>query len=152
MKMRVLLVLVSCVLSVVTGLVLSRGGAAATETTEKKGVVIGLSLDTLKEARWQTDRASQVLQRVPRHDPRRSRHLAGDPACLTGGELACRRRLGILVVGAAEARQRCGAQSAADECKECAPAALGYGHRAPTFEVTSHLPSTGHPRPAPLNQ
>lgn len=56
MKLRVLLVLVSCVLSVVTGLVLARGGSAATETTEKKGVVIGLSLDTLKEARWQTDR------------------------------------------------------------------------------------------------
>jgi len=56
MKMRVLLVLVSCVLSVVTGLVLSRGGSAASEAGEKKVLTIGLSLDTLKEARWQTDR------------------------------------------------------------------------------------------------
>lgn len=56
MKMRVLLVLLSCVLSVITGLVLSRGGAAATDAGEKKVLTIGLSLDTLKEARWQTDR------------------------------------------------------------------------------------------------
>lgn len=55
MKLRVLIVLVSCVLSVITGLVLARGGSA-TEKSEDDTVVIGLSLDTLKEARWQTDR------------------------------------------------------------------------------------------------
>ena len=55
MKLRVLLVLVSCVLSVITGLVLARGGSAAAKE-EDDTVVIGLSLDTLKEARWQTDR------------------------------------------------------------------------------------------------
>ena len=56
MKLRVLLVLVSCVLSVVTGLVLSRGGSSASTEKTDDGLVIGLSLDTLKEARWQTDR------------------------------------------------------------------------------------------------
>ena len=51
---RVLLVVVSCLLSVVTGLVLSRGSAGAAAVQHKP--LIGLSLDTLKEARWQGDR------------------------------------------------------------------------------------------------
>src|SRR4030095_15673799 len=62
MKLRIALVLVSCVLSVLTGLALSRGGAglgAASpgKTGEKRArPLIGLSMDTLKEERWQGDR------------------------------------------------------------------------------------------------
>ncbi|HEY4102365.1 MAG TPA: hypothetical protein VGM44_00675, partial [Polyangiaceae bacterium] len=55
MNGRVLLVVVSCLLSVVTGLVLSRHGAEDAHGAHKKPL-IGLSLDTLKEARWQGDR------------------------------------------------------------------------------------------------
>ena len=55
MNSRVLLVVVSCLLSVVTGLVLSRRGGANVELAQHKPL-IGLSLDTLKEARWQADR------------------------------------------------------------------------------------------------
>jgi D-xylose transport system substrate-binding protein len=55
MNSRVVLVVVSCVLSVVTGLVLSRHGAVDAQAGHKK-VLVGLSLDTLKEARWQGDR------------------------------------------------------------------------------------------------
>jgi D-xylose transport system substrate-binding protein len=52
---------VSLALSVLIGLVLSRGGgggaAATTGGAAKQGeLLIGLSLDTLKEARWQADR------------------------------------------------------------------------------------------------
>ncbi|HEY4156985.1 MAG TPA: substrate-binding domain-containing protein [Polyangiaceae bacterium] len=55
MNGRVLLVIASFVLSVATGLVLSRGGVGAAHAAHKKPL-IGLSLDTLKEARWQGDR------------------------------------------------------------------------------------------------
>ncbi len=54
MNLRILLVVASLVLSVGIGLVLARGGSAA--VTKRERVLIGLSLDTLKEARWQTDR------------------------------------------------------------------------------------------------
>jgi D-xylose transport system substrate-binding protein len=51
---------VSLALSVLIGLVLSRGSGNAVATTQsgaKRGeLLIGLSLDTLKEARWQADR------------------------------------------------------------------------------------------------
>ena len=56
---RIGLMLLSLALSVAIGLVVARkGGAAADETTHAAGqrLVIGLSLDTLKEARWQRDR------------------------------------------------------------------------------------------------
>jgi D-xylose transport system substrate-binding protein len=63
MKLRLSLVLLSCVLSIVTGIVLARGGhngdsagGAKGKRSAERGIVIGLSLDTLKEARWQTDR------------------------------------------------------------------------------------------------
>lgn len=52
----------SLALSILIGLVLARGkgtvgaGAAASTRDAKSPVVIGLSLDTLKEARWQNDR------------------------------------------------------------------------------------------------
>jgi D-xylose transport system substrate-binding protein len=52
---RILLVVASFVLSVAIGLVLARGGAGAAQTKRQK-ILIGLSLDTLKEARWQADR------------------------------------------------------------------------------------------------
>lgn len=56
MNSRLLLVVVSCLLSVVTGLVLSRQHADASSHGAHKKPLIGLSLDTLKEARWQGDR------------------------------------------------------------------------------------------------
>lgn len=57
-KLLVALVIVSCVLSAVTGLVLSRGGPAAASygPATRSAPLIGLSLDTLKEERWQHDR------------------------------------------------------------------------------------------------
>lgn len=54
MNARILLVLVSCVLSIVTGLVLSRGGGERGGARTRP--FIGLSMDTLKEERWKTDR------------------------------------------------------------------------------------------------
>ncbi len=54
MNLRILLVLVSCALSITTGLVLSRGGGAAVSGRSRP--LIGLSMDTLKEERWLTDR------------------------------------------------------------------------------------------------
>jgi D-xylose transport system substrate-binding protein len=57
MKLRVTLVLVSCILSILTGLVLSRnGGAAQSGSKQRSRPLIGLSMDTLKEERWQGDR------------------------------------------------------------------------------------------------
>ncbi len=66
MKLRITLVLVSCVLSVLTGLVLHRGTAGKgggstseqsnTRETKRARPLIGLSMDTLKEERWQGDR------------------------------------------------------------------------------------------------
>lgn len=54
MNARVLLVLISCAISVVTGLVIARGGVSASSIRQRP--LIGLSMDTLKEERWQTDR------------------------------------------------------------------------------------------------
>jgi D-xylose transport system substrate-binding protein len=54
MNARILLVIVSCALSVVTGLVIARGGGAAVNVRQRP--LIGLSMDTLKEERWQVDR------------------------------------------------------------------------------------------------
>ena len=56
MNLRIVLVLVSCALSVVTGLVLSRGGSADPHAGARTRPLIGLSMDTLKEERWQSDR------------------------------------------------------------------------------------------------
>lgn len=55
MNARILLVLASCILSIATGLVLSRGGGAEGKAGGQ-GPVIGLSMDTLKEERWIGDR------------------------------------------------------------------------------------------------
>ena len=56
MNVRILLVVGSFILSVATGLILGRGGAGAAAGISDDKLVVGLSLDTLKEERWQGDR------------------------------------------------------------------------------------------------
>lgn len=56
MKLRVSLVILSCLLSIITGLVLARGGGSTPLRPAREHPVIGLSMDTLKEERWQGDR------------------------------------------------------------------------------------------------
>lgn len=56
MKARIFLVIASCVISIVTGLVIARGGASHQASGAAHRPRIGLSLDTLKEERWQHDR------------------------------------------------------------------------------------------------
>jgi D-xylose transport system substrate-binding protein len=56
MKLRLSLVVLSCILSIITGLVLARGGKSHVTAGGSGKPVIGLSLDTLKEERWQRDR------------------------------------------------------------------------------------------------
>ena len=58
--MRTGLVVASLVLSVTIGLVLSRGPEKAAAARERP--LIGLSMDTLKEARWQRDRDRMVAK------------------------------------------------------------------------------------------
>lgn len=60
MKLRLALVVLSCLLSVVTGLVLARSSAPTTVLKGRSRPLIGLSLDTLKEERWQRDRDNFV--------------------------------------------------------------------------------------------
>jgi D-xylose transport system substrate-binding protein len=61
MKLRLALVVLSCLLSIVTGLVLARPGRTGTTLPSAHArPVIGLSLDTLKEERWQRDRDTFV--------------------------------------------------------------------------------------------
>ena len=60
MKIRILLVIVSLVTSVLIGLALASRGGKATGAAQDDEIVIGLSLDTLKEARWQADREQFV--------------------------------------------------------------------------------------------
>ncbi len=55
MNPRILLVVLSCLLSVALGLVLSRGGGEI-QSTKRQRPLIGLSMDTLKEERWMKDR------------------------------------------------------------------------------------------------
>lgn len=57
MNLRNVLMLASLALSVLIGLVIARGGArAGSAAVSSSAPLIGLSLDTLKEARWQKDR------------------------------------------------------------------------------------------------
>ena len=58
-KQRLVLVLASLLLSVLLGLLLSRQGRVA-ESPKRHKLRIGLSFDTLKEERWQRDRAAFV--------------------------------------------------------------------------------------------
>lgn len=61
MKSRLALVALSCLLSIVTGLVLARPGRTGTALPSAHArPLIGLSLDTLKEERWQRDRDTFV--------------------------------------------------------------------------------------------
>lgn len=53
---RIILVVVSCVLSLATGLVISRGHGTSAKSARPGRPVIGLSMDTLKEERWLADR------------------------------------------------------------------------------------------------
>jgi D-xylose transport system substrate-binding protein len=55
-NLRILLVIASLAASVLIGLSLARRGPATSAERGDDGVLIGLSLDTLKEARWQGDR------------------------------------------------------------------------------------------------
>src|SRR5438045_2010468 len=55
MKARLALVAVSLVLSLLIGTIMSKSGQPNATTTRARPV-IGLSLDTLKEARWQRDK------------------------------------------------------------------------------------------------
>jgi D-xylose transport system substrate-binding protein len=56
MNARLALVLISFILSVLTGLVLSRGKGTPERGGRNGRLVIGLSMDTLKEERWIADR------------------------------------------------------------------------------------------------
>jgi D-xylose transport system substrate-binding protein len=56
MKSRIFLVIASCVVSLVSGFVLSRGGSSSEGVKALTKPLIGLSMDTLKEERWQGDR------------------------------------------------------------------------------------------------
>lgn len=69
MTLRTFLVLFSLALSVALGLLLGRGETGATAPTKRARPRIGLSLDTLKEARWQADREAFV---------KRARELGAD--------------------------------------------------------------------------
>ena len=60
MKLRLALVVLSCVISVVTGWVLSRSSSTPVSSNKRARPLIGLSLDTLKEERWQRDRDNFV--------------------------------------------------------------------------------------------
>lgn len=66
MKLRITLCILSCMLSVLLGAVLLRdgtgGGAATTRDRSSRKPRIGLSLDTLKEERWQRDRDTFVAR------------------------------------------------------------------------------------------
>jgi D-xylose transport system substrate-binding protein len=56
MKLRVSLVVLSCLISVLIGLVISRGAGGHAAAKSGARPRIGLSMDTLKEERWQGDR------------------------------------------------------------------------------------------------
>ena len=60
MNPKILLVVVSMLLSVLIGLSLSRGKSDAAASAANRQITIGLSLDTLKESRWQADRSMFV--------------------------------------------------------------------------------------------
>ena len=56
MNVRIILVVVSLCLSIFIGLRLSSGNQAQAPASGKDEIIIGLSMDTQKEARWQKDR------------------------------------------------------------------------------------------------
>ena len=76
MRTRIALVVVSLLLSVLIGLALARQGARPAAAADDDGILIGLSLDTLKEARWQADR--EMFERRARELGARVRVLAAN--------------------------------------------------------------------------
>src|SRR5437773_3361852 len=56
MKLRIFLVVASCLVSLITGFVISRSGSPTESVRARAKPLIGLSMDTLKEERWQGDR------------------------------------------------------------------------------------------------
>jgi D-xylose transport system substrate-binding protein len=56
MRFRIFLVVASCVVSLITGFVISRSGSSSEDLRTRAKPLIGLSMDTLKEERWQGDR------------------------------------------------------------------------------------------------
>jgi len=60
MKLRIFFVVLSCALSVITGLTLGRGGQTQESSAARPKPRIGLSMDTLKEERWIGDRDNFV--------------------------------------------------------------------------------------------
>src|SRR5213595_560057 len=56
MKFRIFLVVASCLVSLITGFVISRSGSSTESVRARAKPLIGLSMDTLKEERWQGDR------------------------------------------------------------------------------------------------
>src|SRR5436853_6532372 len=56
MKLRIFLVVASCVVSLITGFVISRSASSTESVRARAKPLIGLSMDTLKEERWQGDR------------------------------------------------------------------------------------------------
>jgi D-xylose transport system substrate-binding protein len=56
MKLRIFLVVASCVVSLITGFVISRNDSSTESVRARANHLIGLSMDTLKEERWQGDR------------------------------------------------------------------------------------------------
>jgi D-xylose transport system substrate-binding protein len=56
MIFRIFLVVASCVVSLITGFVISRSGSSTESVRARAKPLIGLSMDTLKEERWQGDR------------------------------------------------------------------------------------------------
>jgi D-xylose transport system substrate-binding protein len=54
--MRTTLVVASCIVSCITGLILAHKDSSGTKTISARAPLIGFSLDTLKEERWQSDR------------------------------------------------------------------------------------------------
>jgi D-xylose transport system substrate-binding protein len=78
MKLRIALVGLSCLLSIVTGLVLSRSGSTPISASKKTRPLIGLSLDTLKEERWQRDRDNFVKKAAVLHADVKVQSANGD--------------------------------------------------------------------------
>lgn len=56
MNMRTALVVASCLVSCITGLILASKTSSESKTTRARAPLIGFSMDTLKEERWQSDR------------------------------------------------------------------------------------------------
>src|SRR5438132_7153192 len=55
MKLRIFLVVASCIVSLITGFVISRSGSSTEGVRARAKPLIGLSMDTLKEERWEGD-------------------------------------------------------------------------------------------------